>query len=142
MQKELEQAITIMKDNGLKYTQKRSDILSFLIDENRYVGALDVFNFMNSKYQGVSYDTIYRNLRDFAELNILEETELQGEKRYRFHCDVHGEHHHHHFICTSCGATREIHMCPMDMFQEQLPGCLIEGHKFEILGKCENCLKN
>ena len=40
---------------------------------------------MSAKYAGISYDTIYRNLSDFSELNILEETEFDGEKKYRFH---------------------------------------------------------
>ncbi|MDU7008998.1 MAG: transcriptional repressor, partial [Enterococcus faecalis] len=47
--------------------------------------------------------------------------------------------HHHHFICTVCGKTEEIHMCPMNFFEEQLKGCSIEGHRFEILGRCADC---
>ncbi|WP_443081241.1 Fur family transcriptional regulator [Vagococcus sp.] len=142
---QLESAIKILKSHGYKYTKKREEILLFLIKENRYVGAIEVFDFMSEKHQGISYDTIYRNLRDFSKMELLEETELMGEKKFRFHCDVsefhNHSHHHHHFICTSCGATKEINLCPMDFFSEQLPDCQIESHRFEILGKCKKCLK-
>lgn len=140
MEVKLEQAVAIMKENGLKYTKRRIDILTYLIKENRYVAALDVFNFMNERYKGVSYDTIYRNLYDFTSLGLVEETDIQSEKKYRFHCNINDDStHHHHFICTRCGSTREIKMCPMDLFQEQLPGCEIEAHRFEIFGKCNKC---
>lgn len=143
MKEQLARAIEIIKDNGYKYTKKREEILMFLIQENRYIGAIEVFDFMNEKHQGISYDTIYRNLRDFTSMGLLEETELMGEKKFRFHCDVTEchTHHHHHFICTSCGATREINMCPMDFFKEQLPDFEMESHRFEILGKCNKCSK-
>ncbi|AQP52943.1 transcriptional repressor [Vagococcus penaei] len=142
MQHKIDLAMQLMKDQGFKYTKRRVDILTFLAEEDRYVGALEVFEWMNQQYQGMSYDTVYRNLRDFSQLGILEETELNGEKKYRFHCDTCAhQHHHHHFICTECGATRELNLCPMDFFKEQLPGCIIESHRFEILGKCDKCAK-
>ena len=43
------------------------------------------------------------------------------------------------FICTVCGKTQELDLCPMDFFKGQLPGCTIEGHRFEILGRCADC---
>ena len=68
---------------------------------------------------------------------MLEETDLNGEKMFRFGCKHTG--HHHHFICTSCGKTKQIEMCPMNFFENQLNGCKIESHRFEIFGKCEKC---
>ena len=64
-------------------------------------------------------------------------SELNGEKLFRFRCQTHG--HHHHFICEKCGSTKEIDMCPMDFFQNQLEGCEIHSHRFEIFGLCEKC---
>ncbi|HFE9680378.1 TPA: Fur family transcriptional regulator [Enterococcus faecium] len=135
----IEQSLETLKNNGFKYTKKREALLTYLVKRNRYVSAKEVFDYMNQEFKGVSYDTIYRNLHDFAEINLLEETDLNGEMKFRFHCCQGEIGHHHHFICTVCGTTKEIHMCPMNYFEEQLGGCTIEGHRFEIFGRCENC---
>ncbi len=136
---QLKESMDILKDHGYKYTKKREQILQFLIDKDGYVAAKDVYDYLEMDYRGISYDTVYRNLHDFVELDLVEEMELNGEKKFRYHC-CHGKiGHHHHFICTVCGQTKEIRMCPMDYFEEQLAGCQIEGHRFEIFGKCEKC---
>ncbi len=136
---EIKEALTVLKQNGLKYTKKREAMISFLAKRDRYIPASEIHAFLLQSYPGISYDTIYRNLHDFSEIGILEETELEGEMKFRFHCHLHDTAHHHHFICRKCGKTKELSLCPMDFFQDQLPGCLIEGHRFEIYGLCENC---
>ena len=134
----VEQAIQKLKENGYKYTDKRENMLLLFANENRYLTAKEVQICLKDKYPNLSYDTIYRNIYTFVEMNILEETELNGEKIFRFGCMHTG--HHHHFICTICGNTGEINMCPMNFFEDQLTGCEIESHRFEIFGKCEKCV--
>lgn len=136
----VEQSLAVMKQKGYKYTKKREALLTYLIQCNRYVSAKDAYQFLQKEYQGISYDTIYRNLHDFEVLDLVEMTELNGERKFRFHCCQGEVGHHHHFICTVCGKTQEIHMCPMNFFEDQLSGCVIEGHRFEILGRCEDCI--
>ncbi|MGM0237747.1 fur family transcriptional regulator, zinc uptake regulator [Enterococcus sp. AZ103] len=134
----LEKALVTVKDNGFKYTKKRETLIDFLIKNNRYVAAKELYDYMNDLFPGLSYDTVYRNLREFCEIGIIEDTELHGEMKFRFSCNEDFG-HHHHFICTVCGKTEEIHMCPMDFFKEQLNGCEIEGHRFELYGRCPDC---
>ncbi|GHH97016.1 Fur family transcriptional regulator [Neobacillus kokaensis] len=131
------EAIQYLKENGFKQTGKREDMLQVFADSDKYLTAKDVFEQLKDEYPGLSFDTIYRNLALFVNMGILEMTELSGEKHFRFTCTVHQ--HHHHFICLSCGKTKEIETCPMDELIENLKGYEVSGHKFEIYGRCPEC---
>lgn len=132
-----EQAVRTLKKNGFKTTGKRQRILEVLYTTEKYLTAREVQKKMQIMFPGISPDTIYRNLNMFVDLSVVEQTELNGEKLFRSSCEVHG--HHHHFICTDCGSAKELEMCPLDHFQEQLPGCEVISHRFELFGKCKDC---
>ena len=131
-----EDAIKVLKDNGHKYTDKRRDMINMLHDTSKYLNAKQMQEALNEKYPGISFDTIYRNLNLFDELNIIEVTELDGEKKFRLSCTTH---HHHHFICEKCGETRVVEFCPIATFEAELDNVEIHSHKIELYGLCERC---
>ena len=133
----IEDAIEILKDSGYKHTDKREKMLHLFSDHNRYLTAKDVLEYLKEDFPGLSFDTIYRNLYLFEELNILEATDMNGEKHFRFTCG--SIHHHHHFICTDCGKTKQVHACPMSIIDHEMENFEITGHKFEIYGRCPDC---
>lgn len=132
-------AIETIKKNGFKLTDKRKKILKIFSRKNKYLTAKEVLEEMQAVYPRVSFDTIYRNLSLFLELDIVEVTELEGEKLFRYTCDV--DDHHHHFICLKCGGTKVIEVCPMKYVTEDLAEYDVADHKFEIYGKCPKCKK-
>ncbi|KGX85121.1 Fur family transcriptional regulator [Pontibacillus litoralis] len=130
-------ALHILKDNGYKHTKQRKKLLHLLQLYDQYLSVKQIWTDFQEDFPGASYDTVYRNLYTLSELGIIESTQLNGEKHFRFHCDTHG--HHHHFICTDCGKTSPIDICPMDDVRGMLPEHQIENHTFEVYGKCPRC---
>ena len=65
----------------------------------------------------------------FLRLASSEETELNGEMKFVIIAAWNWKIQLTIIIllCTVVAKTKELHICPMDFFQEQLPGCSIEG---------------
>lgn len=135
----VKRAIAKLKEAGFKITERRVAMLEVLSNTDRHQTAKDVTQKLTPKFPGISPDTIYRNLHTFSELGILEETEFEGEKYFLKHCDM--KEHHHHFICTNCGKSINIKMCPLNYFEDQLEDVEITDHRFEIFGLCADCKK-
>lgn len=125
-----------LKENGYKSTEQRRAIVESIINGNRYVSAKDILNRVQKQYPGVSFDTIYRNLTILKELELVEETQLDGEAKFKAACIVD---HHHHVVCTKCGKTDILPECPLDLLQGMVDNFKVTGHKFEIYGLCKEC---
>ncbi len=132
----VQDAIQLLKQNGLKMTSRRKGMLRYFEGEDGYRTAKDVMSHMEEIHEGMSFDTVYRNLHLYHSLGILESTDLDGEKHFRMNCM---SDHHHHFICKDCGNTKKIPICPMDEIEQLLKNYDIEDHKLEVYGVCPLC---
>ncbi|ENH96886.1 Fur family transcriptional regulator [Gracilibacillus halophilus YIM-C55.5] len=131
-------AIQKLKEKGYKHTKQREQILNILVNKDHYIAAKEIIERIKQHFPNVSYDTIYRNLYLLTNEELLEMTDLHGEKHFRIMC--HSKGHHHHLICNTCGKTKTIDFCPMDIVDDKLEGYQIDTHKFEIYGLCPQCL--
>ncbi|ANK61346.1 Fur family transcriptional regulator [Loigolactobacillus backii] len=132
-------ALTLLKQNGYKVTKQRRDMLLYLSQfQHSYINVTAVDGHMRALYPGMSHNTIYRNIKAFAEIGIVEQRNRGEQATVKYQCDF--EHpHHHHFICRNCGKVIELTMCPLDFFSEQIPDCEIDSHNFELYGLCGTC---
>uniref|UniRef100_UPI000F146F3E Fur family transcriptional regulator n=2 Tax=Bacteria TaxID=2 RepID=UPI000F146F3E len=95
--------------------------------------------YMGRKYSGLSFDTVYRNLRVLYELGVLEQVVFEEGIKFRGRCSE--EHHHHHMICLQCQKTYPITFCPMQLTDAPDDFQVVQ-HKFEVFGYCRDCGKD
>ena len=136
----LDEALYLLKSHNYKVTKQRKSLLECLYNKCRhhYVDVVEIDAELRKLYPGMSHNTIYRNMREFAQIGIIEMKTKASGACVKYQCDF-SNLHHHHFICRKCGLVKEVQMCPMTVFESQLPGCQIEAHRFELHGLCADC---
>ncbi|GAS82822.1 transcriptional repressor [Paenibacillus amylolyticus] len=134
-----EQIISTMSSQGLRITDQRKTLARLFAESPGYLTPKDVYEYMGKTYSGLSFDTVYRNLRVMQELGVLEQVIFEDGVKFRAHCSE--DHHHHHMICLKCQKTYPIVFCPMQLADapEQFQ---VVDHKFEVFGYCKDCAEH
>lgn len=134
-----EEIIALMSAKGLRVTDQRKTLAKLFSETEGYLTPKAVYEYMGKVYSGLSFDTVYRNLRMLEELGVLEQVMFEEGAKFKLHCRE--SHHHHHMICLNCGKTYPITFCPMEL--ANIPQTFkVVKHKFEVFGQCEHCLED
>lgn len=131
-----EEMLNKMSKQGLRITDQRRTLAKLFSETDGYLTPKDVYEYMGKKYTGLSFDTVYRNLRVMHDLGVLEQIVFEDGVKFRCHCKA--EDHHHHLICLRCEKTYPIHFCPMPLTDVPERFQVVK-HKYEIFGYCEIC---
>ncbi|ANE49047.1 Fur family transcriptional regulator [Paenibacillus swuensis] len=126
-----------MAGQGLRITDQRKTLARLFAEADGYLTAKDVYDAMGNTYSGLSFDTVYRNLRVLHELGVLEQFVFEDGIKFKVHCQE--AHHHHHLICLQCEKTYPLVFCPMDMGCQVPDDFQVVRHKFEVFGYCNDC---
>lgn len=129
--------VQAMVDKGMRITDQRRTLADMFSGTDGYLTAKAVYEQMAQKYSGLSFDTVYRNLRLMHEMGVLEQFVFEDGVKFRARCNEH--HHHHHLICMNCEKTYPFVFCPMDRVAEVPNDFQVVKHKFEIYGYCKDC---
>jgi len=127
--------------NGQRITRNRSLLLD-LIRRGGHINADELYREAKEMMPELSLSTVYRNLRLFARLGLIDEVRI-GKNRYR-HYEIKGAIEHYHLVCLGCGRLVEFR-CPL---VEQLKskvgqesGFDITGIELSMDGYCPGCRK-
>ncbi|AIQ46532.1 Fur family transcriptional regulator [Paenibacillus sp. FSL R7-0273] len=129
--------VEAMEEKGLRVTFQRKLIAEVFSSTNGFVLPRQIHSYIAKDIPGVSYDTVYRNLRVMVEIGLIEQFDFKEGFRYKLRCGP--DHHHHHFICLACHKTYPLEFCPIDMGIKTPEAFEVISHKFEIYGYCEEC---
>jgi len=132
-----QEMIDAMSRHGLRITDQRKTLARLFAEASGYLSPKDVYDYMGKTYSGLSFDTVYRNLRLLQDLGVLEQFVFEDGIKFKAHCSEHG--HHHHAICMQCEKTYAVPFCPMDIQVDLPKGFHVVKHKFELFGYCDDC---
>ncbi|CAM3642978.1 Fur family transcriptional regulator [Marinicrinis lubricantis] len=133
----VEEILTAMSNKGLRITEQRKTLAKLFVEHSGYLAPKEVYEHMSKMYPGMSFDTVYRNLRVLHEMDIIEQFMFEEGVKFKLHCHAHD--HHHHFICLECENTVPFEFCPMDYVKTVPDGFTPVKHKFDIYGYCDSC---
>src|ERR1700735_2504354 len=93
-----------LEASGLRCTPQRYAVMAFLMDHNKHPTAVEIYEAVNRVDPRSSRATIYNNLRDLVQAELVREVAIEG-RAARF--DATGL-RHNHFICDRCGNVEDI----------------------------------
>lgn len=134
--KDLEKYVKLLKENSIKITPQRLEILKYL-DENRIHPTVEqIYTELKEKNPSLSKTTVYNSVETLKKHGIVQSISISGsESRYDIKQGM-----HHHFLCKKCGKIVDIEVeCP------NLGKMLECGHNVEEVqgyfkGICKICL--
>ena len=138
MSNQLNQYLTMIREQGFRVTPQRQLILGTLLRSGGHATARDVYEMVQEKVSTLNRATVYRTLDFFCELNITAKTEIDGRTTY----EILGEDPHHHLVCRECGHVAVLSDKHFDHLVEHLLAehqFKAELHHLAIPGVCQHC---
>jgi len=125
---------------GQRITSQRRLLLYLVRRAQGHLDADELYRLAKEREPRLSLSTVYRSLRLFKELGLVEERHLAEEHH---HYEVKGEREHHHVVCLGCGRVIEFE-CPLTAEIKQdvgnQTGFRIVGVDVSMEGYCDRCL--
>lgn len=134
---QLKDYVELLKQNDLKVTPQRLEILKYLDKHKTHPTADKIFRDLKKANPSLSKTTVYNSLEILKKHNIIQLLTIsKSESRYDFEGGL-----HHHFLCKNCGAIIDIDIqCPHLKQVLQGKHHVDEVHGY-FKGICEKCLK-
>ena len=132
---------TILRSLNLKITPKRLAILDILMNESEYLSPEEIWQRMKNQFGRIGLPTVYRNLEELSEKNIISKISHPNRQLYYYFCA--NRSHHHHFVCLSCRSVEDINFCSLNELQKEVKKRLngkVISHILQVNGYCRNCL--
>ena len=129
--------VTILKNNELKITPQRLEILHYLDTHCSHPTVEEIYSALKQKNPSLSKTTVYNALETLKKHHIIQTVTISGtETRYDFKDTP-----HHHFLCSRCGAIIDINIACPNIEKIQEDGYQIDELHGYFKGICPKCLK-
>ena len=142
----LEEIAQKIKQRGLKITETRLKVVSYLIDYGRHFEIEDLVVWIRERCKDYrncpSRPTVYRTIKLLEELGYIKPVLKQGHRTVYEFLPIKGE--HYHLLCLSCGRLVEFNEPRLKELVKEVAkrkGFKYLHHHLEVCGICPECLK-
>ncbi|MDO4958240.1 MAG: Fur family transcriptional regulator [Prevotellaceae bacterium] len=131
------EASILLTSHGIKPTQQRIAIMSYILEHRVHPTIEDVYNGLITNYPTLSRTTVYNTLRMFSEHSAAQMITID-EHRVCYDGDTHP---HPHFICRKCGQVFDLMHLPLPNIpsKEEANGFKIDEMQLYYKGLCPDC---
>jgi Fur family transcriptional regulator, ferric uptake regulator len=136
---ELERWLTLLEDKGGRLTGPRRAIAELMVNSDRALSPVDVFDQARKSYPKMGLVTVYRTLEILQELGLVERVH-QSEGCHMYLRAAHG--HEHLILCTCCGKAAYFSGDDLGALIQKIAresGFLIKEHWLQLEGLCKQC---
>jgi len=127
-----------LKAHALKVTPQRIAILEE-IDATGHIDIDHLYETLRMSFPSISLATVYKNVNQMYELNILEVIKVPNHKlQYEISKDP-----HIHLACDGCGSVIDMEQCIDELMDsaESESGYLLNHSTVVLNGLCPGCQK-
>ena len=132
--------VKLLKDNGLKATFQRINILE-IIDKNGHIDVDGIYEQIKAIHPTISLATVYKNIISMTQSGVLVEVPIVGKKsKYELK-----KADHIHLVCTECGYVEDKDC--IDITNQALNSLTSQEHfalstrQINLYGVCQKCQK-
>jgi Fe2+ or Zn2+ uptake regulation protein len=131
-----------LRQLNLKVTPKRIAIIEILTKATGYMSPEEIWSEMKRRFSRIGLPTVYRNLEELADGNIISKITHPNRQLYYYFCG--NNDHHHHFVCLSCRNVDDISFCAIHELRKEVRKKLngqVVSHILQVNGLCKECLE-
>ena len=134
----LQSYVQLLKDNAIKITPQRLEILKYLDQHHCHPTADNIYSALKKKHPSLSKTTVYNALETLKKHDIIHTLTISAsETRY----DIKTKNHHHHFLCECCNSIIDIEICCPNVDKTMKEGYHIKEVHGYFKGICKHCMK-
>lgn len=122
-----------------RHTRQRQLLLKVLGQTERHVDAYELYQRARHQQAQLSLSTVYRSLRLFKELGLVEEHQFDGARSY---WEARPRARHHHMVCLGCGRIVEFHCPETERLKSRISrekGFQVTETEVRLMGYCLAC---
>jgi Fe2+ or Zn2+ uptake regulation protein len=136
---EVERWLTLLENKGGRLTGPRRAIVELLVNSERALSPVDLFDMARQSHPKMGLVTVYRTLDILQELGLVERVH-QTEGCHMYLRAAQG--HEHIMLCSRCGRATYFSgddISPLLQKISREHGFLVQEHWFQLQGLCKEC---